>query len=83
MNLMVGEKVIAEVNGVHKVGTIISKTKLKRGNTYALKMEDGKTIDVCSINKELSPYCHIKRGLTKSFKKIENDNAGEKEVSIL
>jgi hypothetical protein len=78
---MIGEQVIAEVNGVHKVGTIISKTRLKRGNTYALKLEDGKVIDECSINKELSPYCHIKRGLTKSLKKIENDNAGQEEVS--
>jgi len=81
MNPMIGEKVIAEVNGVHKVGTIVSKTKIKRGNTYALKLEDGKLIEVCSINKELSPYCHIKRGLTKSLNKIENDNSGEKEVS--
>ena len=47
----------------------------------ALKLEDGKLIEVCSINKELSPYCHIKRGLTKSLNKIENDNSGEKEVS--
>jgi hypothetical protein len=81
MNPMIGEKVIAEVNGVHKVGTIISKTKIKRGNTYALKLEDGKIIDVCSINKELSPYCHIKRGLTKSLNKIENDNVGQEEIS--
>ena len=81
MNLMIGEQVIVEVNGVHKVGTIISKTRLKRGNTYALKLEDGKVIDECSINKELSPYCHIKRGLTKSLKKIENDNTGQEEVS--
>jgi len=71
---MVGEKVIAEVNGVHKVGTVISQTKVKRGNTYALKLEDGKVIEVCSINRELSPYCHIKKGLTKSLKKLQNDN---------
>ena len=81
MNPMIGEKVIAEINGVHKVGTIVSKTKIKWGNTYALKLEDGKLIEICSINKELSPYCHIKRGLTKSLNKIENDNSGEKEVS--
>lgn len=72
---MVGEKVIAEVNGVYKVGTVISQTKVKRGNTYALKLEDGKVIEVCSINRELSPYCHIKKGLTKSLKKLEDGNA--------
>jgi hypothetical protein len=56
------------------VGTVISQTKVKRGNIYALKLEDGKVIEICSINKELSPYCHIKKGLTKSLKKLQNDN---------
>ena len=66
----VGDMVVVKVNGVYKVGTISLRKKLKRGWVYFVNLEDGKSIDECSVNKELS-HCHIIRGLTKT---LNNDN---------
>ena len=70
-----GEQVVVKVNGTHRVGVVTSRTRLKRGWTYSVELENGKIMSECSVNKELSD-CHIIRGLTKSF---NNANAGHQE----
>lgn len=71
-----GEQVVVKLNGTHRVGIITSRTKLKKGWTYSVKLENGKSIDSCSVNKELSD-CYIIKGLTKS---LNNENRHDKEV---
>jgi len=61
-----GDKVIVKLNGTHRVGEVQSKTRLKRGLVYEVLLENGKLVDRCSVNKDLSS-CHISRGLTKNF----------------
>lgn len=65
-----GEQVVVKVNGTHRVGVISSRTRLKRGWTYSVELENGKIMDSCSVNKDLSD-CHIIRGLTKTLKNAE------------
>jgi len=61
-----GQSVIVNVNGTYKVGVVTSKSKLKKGWVYTIKLEDGKVLDRASVNKELSQFI-IHRGLTKNF----------------
>jgi hypothetical protein len=62
----VGDMVVVRVNGIHQVGTVSLRRKLKRGWVYSVELENGKHLEECSVNKELS-HCHIIRGLTKSL----------------
>ena len=71
-----GEQVVVKVNGAHRVGVVTSRTRLKRGWTYSVELENGKLMESCSVNKELSD-CHIVRGLTKS---LNNANRNQEEV---
>jgi len=71
-----GEQVVVKLNGTHRVGIITSRTRLKRGWTYSVKLENGKLVDSCSLNKELSD-CYIIRGLTKS---LNNDNGQQEDI---
>lgn len=65
-----GQSVVINVNGTYKVGVITSKSKIKKGWVYSVSLEDGKSLDKVSVNKELSHFI-IHRGLTKS---LQNDN---------
>ena len=65
-----GDKVIVNVNGTYRVGVVQSKTKLKKGWTYSVELENGKRLEHCSVNKDLTPF-HIHRGLSKQ---LNNDN---------
>ena len=67
-----GEQVVVKVNGTHRVGVVTSRTRLKRGWTYSIELENGKIMDSCSVNKELSE-CHIVRGLTKTLKNAKRE----------
>lgn len=71
-----GEQVVVKLNGTHRVGIITSRTRLKRGWTYSVKLENGKLVDSCSLNKELSD-CYIIRGLTKS---LNNENGQQDDI---
>jgi hypothetical protein len=71
-----GEQVVVKLNGTHRVGIITSRTRLKRGWTYSVKLENGKLVDSCSLNKELSD-CYIIRGLTKS---LNNENGQQEDI---
>jgi hypothetical protein len=71
-----GEQVVVKVNGTHQVGVVNSRTRLKKGWSYSVKLENGKLIESCSVNKELSE-CYIIRGLTKSF---NNANGTQEKV---
>lgn len=62
----VGDKVVVNMNGTYKVGVVSSKSKLKKGWVYSLKMENGKSIERASVNKDLSSFI-INRTLTKQF----------------
>ena len=61
-----GDTVIVKLNGTFRVGKVLKKTRLKRGLIYEVLLENGKIVDRCSVNKDLSS-CHISRGLTKQF----------------
>jgi hypothetical protein len=54
-------------------GVVSSRTRLKRGLVYSVILENGKTVDECSVNKILSD-CHIVRGLTKTLKNEKRNN---------
>ena len=71
-----GEQVVVKLNGTHRVGIITSRTRLKKGWTYSVKLENGKSVDSCSLNKDLS-NCYIIRGLTKSLK---NENGQQEDI---
>lgn len=66
----IGDNVIVNVNGTYRVGVVTQSIKLKKGLVYSVELENGKTLERCSVNKELSTY-HIHRGLTKQ---LNNDN---------
>ena len=76
MSYSVKDKVVVRVNGVHRVGTITQISRLKRGIIYSVVLENGKLVENCSVNKELSPN-HIIKGLTKTLKNA----SGQEEVS--
>jgi len=61
-----GDTVIVKLNGTFRVGEVLKKTRLKRGLIYEVLLENGKIVDRCSVNKDLSS-CHISRSLTKQF----------------
>jgi len=63
-----GDAVILKLNGTFQVGNVLSRTRLKKGLVYEVLLENGKVVDRCSVNKELTT-CHIHRGLTKSLNK--------------
>ena len=66
-----GDNVIVKVNGHFRVGKVTGRTKLKRGLIYEVLLENGKKVDRCSVNKELST-AHIHKGLTKHLNKKQN-----------
>ena len=66
----IGDNVVVNVNGTYRVGVVTYRTKVKKGWVYTIRLENGKIVDKCSVNKELS-QCHIHRGLTKQ---LNNDN---------
>ena len=74
-----GDGVIVKVNGLFRVGKITNRTKLKRGLVYEVLLENGKKVDRCSVNKELST-AHIHKGLTKHLKKKQNGQDSNEEV---
>ena len=74
-----GDSVIVKVNGHFRVGVVTSRTKLKRGLIYEVLLENGKKVDRCSVNKELST-AHIHKGLTKHLNKKENGQDSNEEV---
>ena len=73
-----GDNVIVKLNGTYRVGSVLHRTRLKRGLVYKVRLENGTTVDECSVNKELTS-CHIHRGLTKSLNKKDGRET-EKEV---
>ena len=74
-----GDGVIVKVNGLFRVGKITNRTKLKRGLVYEVILENGKKVERCSVNKELST-AHIHKGLTKHLKKKQNGQDSNEEV---
>tara|TARA_B100000927_G_scaffold248249_1_gene211811 strand:- start:541 stop:780 length:240 start_codon:yes stop_codon:yes gene_type:complete len=74
-----GDSVIVKVNGLFRVGKITNRTKLKRGLVYEVILENGKKVERCSVNKELST-AHIHKGLTKHLKKKQNGQDSNEEV---
>ena len=71
-----GDNVIVKLNGTYRVGSVLHRTRLKRGLVYKVKLENGTTVDECSVNKELTS-CHIHRGLTKSLNKKDGQETEE------
>ena len=76
MSYSVKDLVVVRVNGVYRVGAITQITRLKRGIIYSVLMENGKLVENCSVNKELTTN-HIIKGLTKTL----NNADGQKEIS--
>jgi hypothetical protein len=73
MTFDIGHQVVVKLNGTHRVGVVSSRKRLKRGLVYSVILENGKTVDECSVNKILSD-CHIVRGLTKTLKNEKRNN---------
>ena len=72
-----GDDIIVKVNGLFRVGKVTNRTRLKRGLVYEVLLENGKRVERCSVNKELST-CHIHKGLTKHLKKkLDGQNSSE------
>jgi hypothetical protein len=63
----IGDNVIVNVNGTYRVGAVTQSIKVKKGLVYSVRLENGKVLERCSVNKELTTY-HIHRGLTKQLK---------------
>ena len=63
-----GDKLILNLNGSYHVGEVLNRTRLKKGLVYEVLLENGKIVERCSVNKELTT-CHIHRGLTKNLNK--------------
>ena len=72
----IGDNVVVNVSGTYRVGVVTYRTKVKKGWVYSVELENGKLMESCSVNKELSD-CHIIRGLTKSF---NNANGHQEEI---
>mgnify|MGYP001108619529 FL=1 len=70
MIFSIGDNVIVNVSGTYRVGVVTQKRKVRKGLIYSVKLENGKTLDRCSVNKDLTTY-HIHRGLSKQ---LNNDN---------
>lgn len=66
----IGDKVVVNVSGTYRVGVVTYRTKVKKGWVYSIELENGKLLERCSVNKELTHY-HIHRGLSKQ---LNNDN---------
>lgn len=70
----VGQKVVVNVNGTYMVGTVAAKNKIKKGWVYSLDLENGKILESCSVNKELTGY-PISKKLTSILNDEKRDNA--------
>lgn len=70
MIFSIGDNVIVNVSGTYRVGVVTQKRKVRKGLIYSVELENGKTLDSCSVNKDLTTY-HIHRGLSKQ---LNNDN---------
>ena len=47
----IGDRVVVSVYTNFMVGKIVSKTKIRNSNAYDVKLEDGRLIENCSLNK--------------------------------
>ena len=56
------------------VGTVAAKNKIKKGWVYSLDLENGKILESCSVNKELTGY-PISKKLTSILNDEKRDNA--------
>ncbi len=61
-----GDTIIVNVNGTYQVGVVTQKRKVRKGLVYTVNLENGKTLESCSVNKTLTNY-HIHKGLTKQL----------------
>jgi hypothetical protein len=50
----IGDIVVVAVYKDFRVGKIVSKNKIKNSNAYDVKLEDGRLIENCSLNKEIA-----------------------------
>ena len=71
-----GDNIVVRLNATYRIGSVLHRTRLKRGLVYKVKLENGTTVDECSVNKELTS-CHIHRGLTKSLNKKDGQETNK------
>ena len=71
----IGDRVVVSVYTNFMVGKIVSKTKIRNSNAYDVKLEDGRLIENCSLNKEIANCFLINKRLTQLFNEKENDAA--------
>ena len=71
----IGDRVIVSVYSNLRVGKIVSKTKIRNSNAYDVKLEDGRLIENCSLNKEIANGFLINKRLTQLFNEKENEEA--------
>jgi len=68
-----GGRVVDSVYSNFMVGKIVSKTKIRNSNAYDVKLEDGRLIENCSLNKEIANGFLINKRLTQLFNEKENE----------
>jgi hypothetical protein len=75
----IGDIVVVAVYKDFRVGKIVSKNKIKNSNAYDVKLEDGRLIENCSLNKEIANGFLINKRLTQIFNEKQSES---KEDSI-
>jgi hypothetical protein len=76
----IGDLIVLRVYSNWAVGRVISKTKIRNSNAYDVKLEDGRLIENCSLNKEIANGFLINKKLTQMFNEKHNP-APTKETS--
>ena len=75
----IGDIVVVTVYRDFRVGKIVSKNKFRNSNAYDVKLEDGRLIENCSLNKEIANGFLINKRLTQIFNEKQSES---KEDSI-
>ncbi len=71
----IGDRVVVSVYTNFMVGKVVSNTKIRNSNAYDVKLEDGRLIENCSLNKEIANGFLINKRLTQLFNEKENEAA--------
>jgi len=75
----IGDNIVVNVYQTPCVGKIIAKNKIRNSNAYDVKLEDGRLIENCSLNKEVANGFLINKRLTEMFNERYNPKITENE----
>ena len=78
----IGDLIVIRVYSNWAVGKVISKTKIRNSNAYDVKLEDGRLIENCSLNKEIANGFLINKKLTQMFNERHNPTPAKETSEI-